>query len=72
MGSLLGVVFNLPPTLDRDLVTGWLPSKRVSILLRVVVLDPLSDTGSSEASGDVLGDVDIGEPVLPFWWWLLW
>ena len=26
------------------------------------MLDPLSETGSSEASGDVLGDVDIGDP----------
>jgi len=56
----------LLPTLDRDLVTGWLFANVVSILLRVEVLDsvldPLSDTGSSDASGDVLGDVDIGEP----------
>ena len=34
----------------------------LTILLRVEVLDPLSETGSSEASGDVPGDVDIGEP----------
>ena len=34
----------------------------LTILFNVEVLDPLSETGSSEASGDVLGDVDIGDP----------
>ena len=33
-------------------------------MLRVEVLDPLSETGSNEASGDVLGDVDMGEPAV--------
>ena len=32
--------------------------------MRVEVLDPLSDTGSNDASGDVLGDVDIGDPAV--------
>jgi len=60
-GNLLGVLVLLP-TLERDLVTGWLLANVVSILFNVEVLDPLSETGSSEASGDVLGDVDIGDP----------
>ena len=39
---------------------GWLYSV-LTILLRVEQ-EPLSETGSSEASGDVAGDVDMGEP----------
>jgi len=50
------------PTLDRDLVTGWLLANDVSILLSVEVLESLSDVGSKDASGELLGDpVDMGE-----------
>jgi len=54
------------PTLERDLVTGWLLANDVSILLSVEVLESLSDVGSKDASGEfefeLLGDpVDIGE-----------
>lgn len=51
------------PTLLSDRVTGWLFAKEVSILLRVDVLESLlSDVGSREASGELLGDpVDMGD-----------
>lgn len=64
-GSLLeDCWFGFLPTLDNDLVTGWLLAKEVSILLSVEVLESalLSEVGSSEASGELLGDpVDMGE-----------
>ena len=34
----------------------------LTILFNVVELDPLSETGSRDASGDVLAEVDIGDP----------
>lgn len=50
------------PTLDSDLVTGWLCAKEVSILLRVEELESVSEVGSREASGELLRDpVDMGE-----------
>lgn len=36
----------------------------LTILLRVDVLEPLSETGSKDASGEVPGEVDIGDPAV--------
>lgn len=51
------------PTLDIDRVTGWLFANEVSILFSADVLESVSEFGSKEASGELLGEpVDIGEP----------
>lgn len=56
------------PTLDSDLVTGWLCAKEVSILLRVEELESVSEVGSREASGELLRDpVDMGEGEAAGW-----
>jgi len=51
------------PTLDIERVTGWLFANEVSILFSADVLESVSEFGSKEASGELLGEpVDIGEP----------
>lgn len=51
------------PTLDIDRVTGWLFANEVSILFSADVLESVSEFGSKEASGELLGEpVDMGEP----------
>lgn len=60
------------PTLERDRVTGWLLANEVSILLRIEEAsagDGSKDLGwfwdgSSDPSGEALGEVDIGDPSL--------
>ena len=45
--------------MERDLVKGWLLANVVHISLKVKVLDPLSETGSRDAPGEIPGEVDI-------------
>lgn len=67
-GSLEGFL----PTLERDRVTGWLLANEVSILLRMEEAsagDGSKDLGwiwdgSSDPSGEALGEVDMGDPSL--------
>jgi len=63
-GSLLADCWaGFLPTLDIDRVTGWLFANEVSILFSADVLESVSEFGSKEASGELLGEpVDIGEP----------
>lgn len=63
-GSLLADCWaGFLPTLDSDRVTGWLFANEVSILFSADVLESVSEVGSNEASGELLGEpVDIGEP----------
>lgn len=62
-GSLLADCWvGFLPTLDIDRVTGWLFANEVSILLSAGLLESVSELGSKEASGELLGElVDMGE-----------
>ena len=55
--------------MERDLVKGWLLANVVHISLKVKVLDPLSETGSRDAPGEIPGEVDIWEPEVSSPWW---
>jgi len=63
-GKRLDEVGCFLPTLDNDLVTGWLDENDVSILLSIAC--ELLTTGSMLASGEFVGEpeVDIGESVV--------